>query len=194
MKEPFFYRFIAKPLIGFPLRLIYHPKVIGLENIPKEGRAVIAGNHTNNLDSPLLAAINKRVIHFLAKDSLMKGWKKHIFKGMAIIPVNRSIHDKGALENAIKALEEEKLIGIFPEGTINRTEDIIMPFKIGAVKMASETGAPIIPFVITGKYGIFKKSCIEFLKPIHIPKKEDLTEENKKLEQIISKKLEEKRK
>ena len=113
---------------------------------------------------------------------------------MGIIPVNRSIHDHNALEKAIKTLEEEKLIGIFPEGTINRTDDIIMPFKIGAVKMASETGAPIIPFVITGEYGLFKKSCIEFLKPIHIPKKDDLTEENKKLEQIISKKLEEKRK
>lgn len=194
MKEPIFYRFIAKPLVTFPLRLFFHPKVIGLENIPKEGRAILAGNHTNNLDSPLLAFYSKRVIHFLAKDSLMKGWKKIIFKGMAIIPVNRSIHDHNALENAIKALEEEKLVGVFPEGTINRTDDIIMPFKIGAVKMASETGAPIIPFVITGEYGLFKKSCIEFLKPIHIPKKDDLTEENKKLERIISKKLEEKRK
>ena len=194
MREPFFYRFIAKPLIAFPLRLFMHPKVIGLENIPKEGRAIIAGNHTNNLDSPLLASISKRVIHFLAKDSLLKGWKKPLFTGMAIIPVNRAIHDKNALENAINALKEEKLIGIFPEGTINRTDDIIMPFKIGAVKMASETGAPIIPFVITGEYGLFKKSCIEFLKPIYIPKKDDLTEENKKLENIISKKLEEKRK
>ena len=194
MREPFFYRFIAKPFIAFPLRLFMHPKVIGLENIPKEGRAIIAGNHTNNLDSPLLASISKRVIHFLAKDSLLKGWKKPLFTGMAIIPVNRAIHDKNALENAINALKEEKLIGIFPEGTINRTDDIIMPFKIGAVKMASETGAPIIPFVITGEYGLFKKSCIEFLRPIYIPKKDDLTEENKKLENIISKKLEEKRK
>ncbi len=194
MKEPGFYRFFARPFIAIPLKFFLHPKIKGYENIPKDGRCIIASNHTNNLDSVTLSAISKRVIHFLAKDSLLKGWKRPLFIGMAIVPVNRAIHDKNALENAIKVLEDEKLIGIFPEGTINRTDDIIMPFKIGAVKMASETGAPIIPCIITGKYKLFSKDlCFEFLKPIYIPKKEDLTEENKKLEKIISKKLEEKR-
>ncbi len=195
MKEPGFYRFFARPFIAIPLKFFVHPKVIGYENIPKDGRCIIASNHTNNLDSVTLSAICKRVIHFLAKDSLLKGWKRPLFIGMAIVPVNRSIHDKNALENAIKVLEDEKLIGIFPEGTINRTDDTILPFKIGAVKMASATGAPIVPCIITGKYRLFSKDlCIEFLKPIHIPKKDNLTEENKKLEKIISKKLEEKRK
>ena len=195
MKEPWFYRFFARPFIAIPLRYLMNVKVIGYENIPKEGRCILASNHTNNLDSVTLSAISKRVIHFLAKDSLLKGWKRPLFIGMAIVPVNRAIHDKNALHEAIKVLEDEKLIGVFPEGTINRTDDIIMPFKIGAIKMASETGAPIVPVIITGKYRLFSKDlCIEFLKPVHIPKKEDLTEENKKLENIISKKLEEKRK
>lgn len=194
MKEPKFYRFFARPFIAIPLKFFVHPKVIGYENIPKEGRCIIAGNHTNNLDSVTIAGICHRVVHFLAKDSLLKGWKKPLFKGMGIIPVNRSIHDKNALNNAIISLNEEKLIGIFPESTINRTEDTILPFKIGAVKMAAETGAPIVPFVITGKYKLFSKDlCIEFLKPIKITKKEDLTKDNEKLMKIISKKLEEKR-
>jgi 1-acyl-sn-glycerol-3-phosphate acyltransferase len=86
------------------------------------------------------------------------------------------------------------VIGIFPEGTINRTDDIIMPFKIGAVKMAKETNTKIVPFVITGEYKAFKKNiAIEFLKPIEI-KSDNLTKENEKLMKIISKKLEEKRK
>ncbi len=195
MREPIFYRFIARPLIALPIKFFLHPKVIGYENIPKDGRCIIAGNHTNNLDSVTIAAISKRVVHFLAKDSLMKGWKKPIFKGMGIIPVNRSIHDKNALNNAIITLNEEKLIGIFPESTINRTKDIIMPFKIGAVKMAAETGAPIIPLVITGKYKLFSKDlCFEFLKPIKVTNKKDLTKDNEKLMNLISKKLEEKRK
>ncbi len=195
MKEPKFYRYFAKPFIALPLKSFLHPRVIGYENLPKEGRCIIASNHTHNFDSPMLSAICKRVIHFLAKDSLLKGWKRPLFIGMAIVPVNRSIHDKNALEEAIKVLEDEKLIGVFPESTINRTEDTILPFKIGAVKMASETGAPIVPVIITGKYKLFSKDlCYEFLEPIYIPKKEDLTDENKKLEEIISKKLEEKRK
>ena len=89
---------------------------------------------------------------------------------------------------------EEKVIGIFPEGTINKTKDIIMPFKIGAVKMASETDSQIVPFTITGKYKAFKKNItIEFYKPISI-KSDDLTKENEKLMKFISKQLEEKRK
>jgi len=195
MKEPFFYRFIARPVVRVFIKLWYHPTVVGLENIPKSGRIVLAGNHTNDMDSVMMVSVVPfRVLHFLAKDSLLKGAKKLIFSGMGIIPVNRSIHDKNALNNAINALEEDKAIAIFPEGTINRTEDIIMPFKIGAVKMASETNTPIVPFVITGKYKFGTKNLkIEFLKPIKVSKKEDLTEDNEKLMKIISKKLEESR-
>ncbi len=195
MKEPLFYRFIAKPLIVVLIRVFYRPKVIGIEKIPKTGRIILAGNHTNNLDSVMISAINKRVVHFLAKDSLLKGLKGLIFRHMAIIPVNRSIHDKDALNKAIEALNEEKVIGIFPEGTTNKTNNLILPFKIGAVKMASETNTKIIPFVISGKYKLFNnKLCIEFLDSISISKKEDLTKDNEKLMKIISEKIKEKRK
>ena len=193
MKEPFFYRFIARPVVRVFIKLWFHPTVVGLENIPRTGRIVLAGNHTNDMDSVMMVGIVPfRVLHFLAKDSLLKGTKKLIFKGMGIIPVNRAIHDKNALDSAINALEEDKSIAIFPEGTINRTDDIIMPFKIGAVKMASETNTPIVPFVITGKYKFGTKNLrIEFLSPIKVTKKEDLTKDNEKLEKIISDKLQE---
>ena len=164
MKEPFFYRFIARPIVRIFIRLWYHPTVVGLENIPRTGRIVLAGNHTNDMDSVMMVGVVPyRVLHFLAKDSLLQGAKKIIFKGMGIIPVNRKIHDKNALDSAIKALEEDKAIAIFPEGTINRTEDIIMPFKIGAIKMASETNSSIVPFIITGDYKFRSKNLkIEF--------------------------------
>ena len=190
MNETRFYRFIAKPLIVVYTKIFLRPKVIGIDNIPKKGSVVLAGNHTNNLDSVMLVGINKRVVHFLAKDSLLKGWKKIIFKGMGIIPVNRNIHDKEALNMAIEALREDKLIGIFPEGTINRTDDIILPFKYGAVKMASITNSLIVPFVITGSYKLFNNNLkIEFLKPIKVEKEDGLTTYNNELMNIISDKL-----
>lgn len=192
MKEPLLYK-IVRPIITIFTKVAFRPIYIGLENIPKEGRVVLAGNHTNNLDCILLISSTKRIIHYLAKDSLIKGKFGPIFKGMGIIPVNRSIHDKNALKSAIMTLEEDKVIGIFPEGTINRTDDIIMPFKIGAVKMSKETNSNIVPFVITGEYKVFKKNItVEFLKPIEI-KSDNLTEENNHLMDIISTKLEEKR-
>ena len=193
MKEPLLYR-IVRPIVSFLVRIVFRPNYIGLENIPKSGRVVLAGTHTNDFDSPLLMSCTKRVIHFLAKESLTKGILGPAFKALGLIPVNRSIHDKGALKSAINTLEEDKVIGIFTEGTINRTDDLIMPFKIGAVKMSKETNTKIVPFVITGKYKVFKKSVtIEFLKPIEI-KSDNLTEENERLMNLIRKKLEEKRK
>ena len=189
MREPLFY-IIVRPIITFLFKIVYRPTIIGKEYIPKKGRVVLGGNHTNNLDCLLLISSTKRIIHFLAKDSLYKGIKKPIFKGMGIIPVNRSIHDKGALNNAINSLKEEKTIGIFPEGTINRTDDIIMPFKIGCVKMAHDTNSNIVPFVITGEYKALKKGItIEFFKPF-IPKNDILDIENEKLMKIISEELE----
>ena len=64
-----------------------------------------------------------------------------------------------------------------------------MPFKIGAVKMSHDTDSYLVPFVITGKYKLFRKGIkIEFLKKMKISK--DLDKENKKLEKLISNKLE----
>ena len=190
MKEPILYR-IVRPIIKILFNFIFKPTYIGLENIPKEGKCILVGNHTSNLDCLLLISSTKRTIHFLAKDSLIKGFKKIVFQNMGIIPVNRKIHDKNALNSAIDILEENKVIGIFPEGTINKTDDIIMPFKIGAVKMASTTNSTLVPFTIKNKYKVFKKSVIlEFYKPYKInTQKRDLTDENKHLMNIISNEL-----
>jgi 1-acyl-sn-glycerol-3-phosphate acyltransferase len=193
MKDPGFYVYFARPIIKFLMKLVYHPTYIGLENIPDSGRIVLAGNHTNNVDCWLLISSTKRCIHFLAKDSLNKGWKGYLFRGMGIIPVDRTIHDKGALMAAINGLKEEKCIGIFPEGTINRTNDTVMPFKIGAVKMAHDTDTYIVPFTIKGKYKPFKNDLtIEFLTPFK-PTDDNLDLENQRLSTIIRDNLERKR-
>ena len=184
MKDKFFYSFV-KPIVRFIIVLLFRPKVIGLDNIPKEGRVILAGNHTKWLDPVMLVAINKRQLHFLAKEELFHGITKFIVLGMGCIPVNRKIHDKDALESAYKTLEIDNVIGIFPEGTINRTDDVIMPFKMGAVKMSEKTNSPIVPFGITGKYKLFGKNRIriEFFKPFVV---NDLENDNKKLERIVS--------
>ena len=126
----------------------------------------------------------------MAKDSLYKGFKKHLFKHMGIIPVNRKIKDKDCLITAKNFLNKDLTIGIFPEGTINRTDDTIMPFKIGAVKMAHDTNSKIIPFVIKGKYKpFFNDLRITYFKPISV-KDDILDNDNEKLMKIIKKNLE----
>lgn len=186
-----FYK-IVRPLVSFLVRLLFHPKVIGLENIPKTGGIVLAGNHTKWLDPVTLVGISKRQIHFLAKEELFHGITKFIVKGMGCVPVNRKIHDKNALSSAEKFLNNNLCVGIFPEGTINRTSDIIIPFKIGAVKSSHDTNSLLVPFIITGKYRIIGKSVrIEFLKPISVG--DDLSLENDKFMKLVESKIKENR-
>lgn len=176
---------ILRPIITFLFKTLYRPRIIGSENIPKNGRIILAGNHTHNLDSAMLISSTKRNIHFLAKVELFKGFKKILFSNMGLIPVNRKIKDHNVLIRAYNYLENEKVIGIFPEGTFGNGK--ILPFKIGAVKMAYETKCDIIPFSITGTYKLFSRDLkIEFGKPIKV-KSDDLDKENEKLRNIIVK-------
>lgn len=177
MKEPLLYR-IVTPVIRLLFRLLYQPTMIGLEHIPKNGRVVLAGNHTNNFDCLLLMSSTKRCIHFLAKQELVKGKFGFIFRHMGLIAVNRKKREKRVLDSSRMVLEHDGVIGIFPEGTINHSEELTLPFKIGAIKMAHDTNSPIVPFVITGRYlPLHKGLMIQFLEPIYI-KDNNLENEN----------------
>ena len=181
---------LVKPIVKVLFYTLFRPTIKGRENIPKKGPFVLAGNHTKWLDSVMLVSVTpKNQVHFLAKEELWHGKGWIVVKAMGCIPVNRKIHDKDALIKAYEYLNNGSSIGIFPEGTINRTDDIIMPFKFGAVKMCKETDATLVPFVITGKYKLFKKGVtIEFLKPRKVTG--NLEIENEKLMSDVKEKLE----
>lgn len=190
VKDPLLYK-IIRPIVKWLFIILYRPKIKGKKYIPKDGGIVLAGNHKNNLDCAILMASTKRCIHFLAKEELFKGIFGWLFKGLGLIPVKRKTKDGKALPRSIKYLENEKVIGIFPEGTFNRGEDVILPFKIGAVKMAHDSKKKIVPFVIKGDYKIFKIKRglrIEFFEPIEIVD-DNLDKENERLMKFISDKL-----
>ncbi len=181
---------ILKPLDKIFMSF-YLPKRINNKIIPDKKALILAGNHTSNLDALLVMSSIKREIRFLAKKELCKGkistW---FFKKMGIIPVDRSKKNPEVIKESCDILNNDEVIGIFPEGTINKTKDIIMPFKYGAVKMAKETKAMILPFAIKGKYKLFSKSVkIIFGSPYKVTGK--LEEENKKLENNVIKLLKE---
>ena len=182
-KDPLLYR-VLRPIIKVLFICLYRPKIIGKENIPNSGKIILAGNHTSIFDCFLLISSTKRCIHFLAKNELLKGPKKIIFYNMGLIPVNRKIHDHSALESAEEILKKEMVIGIFPEGTTEKGRGLL-PFKIGAVKMAYDTDTQVVPFSITGKYSVFSSNVkIVFEKPIKV-KGKDLDEDNRGLRDKI---------
>ncbi len=181
---------ILKPPAVILFKILFRPTLIGTENIPKEGGVVLAGNHVAWWDCFPVMAGTKRCIHFLAKKEIFSTWfTKHFFNSAGLIPVNRQSKDHDALVSAKEYLKNGAVIGIFPETTTIKPEGVdFLPFKIGAVKMASDTGVPIVPFTISGKYKLFRKAMqIEFHEPVYITGT-DLAEENEKLrERVISK-------
>ena len=172
------YNFL-RPVITFLMKLVFRIEIVGNENIPQDVGVILAGNHKSNLDCVLLISSVKRTIRFIAKKELFDGKLGFFFKKMGLIPVDRKAKNKMAVNEAIEVLKNDGVIGIFPEGTFNKTEYITMPFKMGAVKMAKESDAFIVPFSITGEYRLFRKSIkITFGKAYKIKDKLDLKKEN----------------
>ena len=175
---------ILRPILGPIFKWYYHPTIIGKENIPKEGPILIVGNHKHLYDQCLAIISTKRLIHYMAKKEYFDGKFAWFFKLVGCIPVDRSKKDSHATEEALKVLNNGWALGLFPEGTRNKTKEFLLPFKFGAVSMAKKTNATIVPFGITGDYKFRSKNLtIRFGKPYKI--KQDLETENKKLESIV---------
>ena len=175
---------ILRPILGPIFKWYYHPTIIGKENIPKEGPILIVGNHKHLYDQCLAIISTKRPIHYMAKKEYFDGKFAWFFKLVGCIPVDRSKKDPHATEEALKVLNNGWALGLFPEGTRNKTKEFLLPFKFGAVSMAKKTNATIVPFGITGDYKFRSKNLtIRFGKPYKI--KQDLETENKKLESIV---------
>lgn len=186
--DVWFYRFV-RPIVKAFFYIVYRPVVIGKDNVPKEGRIILASNHTDYFDCVAMVATNKRTIHFLAKDELLKGPLGPAFKAMGIIPVNRREKDKNALPAAKRVLEEEKMIGIFPEGTFKKEALELLPFKMGVIKMAHDANSRIIPMAVVGKFRPFRKGIkIVYGKPYKLESDDfdkELAKLKKKIEDLI---------
>jgi 1-acyl-sn-glycerol-3-phosphate acyltransferase len=108
------------------------------------GAKIIAGNHPNATDGFYLLFIFKEQLHFFAQDDLfdipLVGWLFTHSGQIRVIPDQKKL----AMEQAIKYLEQDKVVAIFPEARLNPDGQ---PTKshTGAVRLALATRAPIIP-------------------------------------------------
>jgi 1-acyl-sn-glycerol-3-phosphate acyltransferase len=150
-----FWWFMKYVLLGPILRLMYRPKVKGLENIPKDGPAVLAANHQSFLDDLLLPlVVPGRKVVFLGKaDYFDKWYLRWFFKGANVIPVRRESRSaaEDALHAGVRALRDDKLVGIFPEGT-RSPDGRLYRGKTGVARMALEARVPVIPVAIFGTF------------------------------------------
>lgn len=166
---------IARVIVGTVIyvycRIVYRLKIVGKENVPKEGALLFCGNHRTYLDPPLIVVTAGRKLSFMAKEELKKNplmrFLCFIFDG---IWVKRDSKDIGPLKSAMKLLKNGGCIGIFPEGTRNGMEKNDGKLKNGASYMALKTGAKIVPIGIQGPAKPFTKNAIIYGEPIDVSK------------------------
>ena len=115
---------IGKAILGPIYKRHYRPTIIGIENIPDSGNAIIAGNHIHLYDQCNVIISTNRPIFYMAKKEYFEDKKtKWFFEGVGCIPVDRSRKDEEAVESALNVLKNKDLLGIFPEGTRNHPKD-----------------------------------------------------------------------
>lgn len=149
------------------IKLAFNPTVIYDEEINDTGKIILAGNHKSNFDPLLLQYAFKRPIHFLAKEELFKNFLAPLMNYVEAIPVKRDGRDFDCLKKSLSVLDKGEVIGIFPEGTFNKSDNLILPFKLGTIMIAKRSKSNIIPFSITGDYKLIKNNLrINFGKVI----------------------------
>ncbi|MCR2032788.1 lysophospholipid acyltransferase family protein [Anaerofustis stercorihominis] len=162
---------ILRPIIRVLLKIVYKVKVTGLDNLPDNDTSyIISGNHIHIWDPVLMAVqIKGRHLHFMAKDVLFKSkflnWFLH---KVYAIPVKREDNDIVAIKTAMKVLKNKEVLGIFPEGTRNLTEEEMLEPKGGLVLLATRMKVPIVPVGIRGEYKFRKPLIINYGKPIYL--------------------------
>ena len=168
-KVPILYK-LSKIILGPIFKFYYNPTIINKEYIPLDGPILIVGNHKHLYDQCLSIISTKRGIHYMAKKEYFDSKKtRWFFKLTGCISVDRSKKDKEAVDSALSVLKDNGAIGLFPEGTRNKTKEFLLPFKFGAVSMAQKTDAYLVPFGITGDYKFRSKNLtIRYGKPFKI--------------------------
>lgn len=148
--EPFegkFYSFV-KPILKPLSHIFYRVKYKGTENLPESGKLIIACNHIRSTDPAFIVVGSRRQVHYMAKSDLFENFfLAKLFTFMNAFPVKRLFCDRKALNYALKVLEKDYVLGIFPEGRRVYESESRMPTdaRNGVGYIALLSGADVVP-------------------------------------------------
>ncbi|WP_410514789.1 lysophospholipid acyltransferase family protein [Paenibacillus sp. BR2-3] len=156
---------ICRGLLRLIYAIVFPLKVVGRENVPKEGGVLLCANHISLLDPFTMGIKLKRQVKYMAKAEIFKipvlGW---IAKQVGAFPVKRGGVSKESIKTALNTLRGGNVMGIFPEGT--RNSDV--GAKKGAASFALRSGAAVVPAAIIGQYKPFRKMVVIYGSPIDL--------------------------
>jgi len=178
---------IAKIKFLIIFKLFFRLKVTGQENIPRDGPFIIVANHSSLLDPIILGVSVKPKIIFIAAAYLFEiHWLGYLLRKANSIPIHRENYTNN-IKRALKILQKGGILGIFPEGGIDRQKNNL-PIRAGAAYLATKVGVPIIPIRIKGADKVLPRGAkfirslnkieVEIKKPIYCSRQ---TNKNKEI-------------
>ena len=138
---------VARPLARF----IHRTRWVGFERFtPPAGGFVVVANHASGLDPPLMQfAAGRRVRFMMAKEQMHPalGW---LWRRLEVLPVTYTPADAGMLREAVRHVKSGGVVGVFPEGAIERPPCTLAPFAEGTGTLVALTKAPVVVLWIHG--------------------------------------------
>jgi 1-acyl-sn-glycerol-3-phosphate acyltransferase len=142
----------------------------GQENLPRTGSYLIAANHASHLDPFIIGSYVPRQVTFFARKTLWKpGFAAWWLNAVGVIPVDRDGgSDVGAIKRVLQALQQDKVIIMFPEGTRSR-DGALQPPKPGVGLFACRARVPVVPTRIFGSFEAFgRSSSVRAATPVSV--------------------------
>ena len=131
-------------------RVWHHTVVRKSYPLPEAGPAILVCNHTSGLDPLLIQSVVPRVIVWMmAKEYYDIKALTWVFKMIEAIPVDRFARDTASVRAGLRHLKDGRILGVFPEGRIERTRELL-PFQTGVALLAIRTGVPVYPAFLDG--------------------------------------------
>lgn len=148
---------LVKLILKMLLTPIFRFSFENTDSVPESGPVIIASNHKSWIDPVAIGIALKRKINFMAKAELFKypvfGWLIH---KLGAFPVKRGAGDISAVKSSLRILRENRVLGIFVEGTRVKTEGI-GELKPGVYAIAKLSKSPVILCAIKGSRPLFKR-------------------------------------
>jgi 1-acyl-sn-glycerol-3-phosphate acyltransferase len=134
------------------VRVVWRAKIPKRPPLPSGQGAVIISNHRSSIDPCIIHLVaGHRVVHWMVaqlyEERTFIGW---LMKTLEIIPVQRRGSDLSSIKAAIRLAAEGELVGMFPEGAINTSDEFMRPVRPGAMLVALKARVPILPCYIEG--------------------------------------------
>ena len=166
-------RGVLRGLTGFLIHRLGALEVEGLEHIPAEGPVILAANHFNFVDPPLVLYTSPRMVEFIggAQRPNSPFWAKQIPKWWGFIRAYRGGYGRSTFRQSLDVLAQGGVLGIFPEGGSWAT--LLRPARPGMAFIAAKSGAPVVPVSIIGAENLIggKKQPVKlvFHPPVPAP-------------------------